>query len=45
MLWFFGVLSFVAFLAVAILWRRESGPHGHGLESIRVRPAAEMGVN
>jgi len=45
MLWFFGVLSFIAFLAVAILWRRESGPRGHGLESIKIRPAAEMGVN
>ena len=36
MLWFFGILSLVAFVSVAALWRRESGPLGHGLES---RPA------
>jgi hypothetical protein len=33
MLWFFGVLGFVVFVFVALLWRRESGPLGHGLES------------
>ena len=33
MLWFFGLLGLVAFLCVASLWRRESGPFGHGLES------------
>ena len=33
MLWFFGILGFVAFLFVTLLWRRESGPKGHGLES------------
>ena len=33
MLWFFGILGLVAFLCVASLWRRESGPFGHGLES------------
>lgn len=32
MLWFFGILSFVAFAFVALLWRRETGPQGHGLE-------------
>jgi MFS family permease len=36
MLWFFGILGLVAFVCVAALWRRESGPLGHGLES---RPA------
>jgi hypothetical protein len=35
MLWFFGLLGFVAFAFVALLWRRESGPLGHGLESLR----------
>jgi MFS family permease len=35
MLWFFGVLGSVAFTFVALLWWRESGPRGHGLESIR----------
>jgi MFS family permease len=35
MLWFFGGLGFVAFAFVALLWLRESGPEGHGLESIR----------
>ncbi|MBW4053273.1 MAG: major facilitator superfamily domain-containing protein 1 [Proteobacteria bacterium] len=32
MLWYFGLLSLVAFVSVALLWRRESGPRGHGLE-------------
>jgi MFS family permease len=35
MLWFFGLLGFVAFAFVALLWRRESGPLGHGLETVR----------
>jgi MFS family permease len=35
MLWFFGVLGFVAFVFVALLWLRESGPPGRGLESAR----------
>lgn len=33
MLWYFGLLSLVASLSVALLWRRESGPKGHGLET------------
>ena len=37
MLWFFGVLGFVAFAFVALLWLRESGPRGHGLETVRDR--------
>ena len=32
MLWYFGLLSLVAFFSVTLLWRRESGPRGHGLE-------------
>lgn len=35
MLWFFGVFGFVAFAFVALLWLRESGPLGRGLESGR----------
>ncbi len=35
MLWFFGVLGFVAFAFVVLLWRRELGPFGRGLESAR----------
>jgi MFS family permease len=35
MLWYFGLLSLVATLSVALLWRRESGPRGHGLETFR----------
>jgi MFS family permease len=35
MLWYFGLLSLAASLSVALLWRRESGPRGHGLESLR----------
>lgn len=37
MLWFFGCLSLVALAAVVLLWRRESGPHNHGLEAGRPR--------
>jgi len=35
MLWFFGVFGFAAFAFVALLWLRESGPLGRGLESGR----------
>jgi len=31
MLWMFGLFSLAGFAAVAALWRRESGPNGHGL--------------
>jgi MFS family permease len=36
MLWYFGLVSAVAFVSVALLWRRESGPAGHGLEGRRI---------
>jgi MFS family permease len=39
MLWFFFLLSLTALSAAALLWRRESGPKGHGLEDARA-PAA-----
>lgn len=35
MIWFFGALSLAALTSVVLLWRRESGPHGHGLETAR----------
>ena len=35
MLWFFGILSLTALTSVVLLWRRESGPEGHGLELAR----------
>ena len=35
MMWFFFVLSLVALSSAVLLWRRESGPHGHGLEEAR----------
>lgn len=38
MLWYFGLLSLAAAVSVALLWRRESGPHGHGLETLRQAP-------
>jgi MFS family permease len=48
MLWYFGLLSLTAVTSVVLLWRRESGPRGHGLElardqmlARRVAPAAE----
>jgi MFS family permease len=37
MLWFFFLLSLTALLAAVLLWRRESGPRGHGLEEARQR--------
>jgi MFS family permease len=40
MLWFFFLVSIVALVAAALLWRRESGPRGHGLEDARRRVAA-----
>ena len=33
MLWFFFLLSLAALTSAIMLWRRESGPLGHGLES------------
>jgi MFS family permease len=38
MLWYFGAVSLLAFVSVALLWRRESGPCGHGLETVAPRP-------
>ena len=43
MLWYFGILSSVAFVSVVLLWRRESSPRGHGLEAIQVEPRASSG--
>jgi MFS family permease len=35
MLWFFFLLSLTALSSAALLWRRETGPKGHGLEDAR----------
>ena len=35
MIWFFGLLSLTALTCALLLWRRESGPNGHGLEAAR----------
>jgi MFS family permease len=35
MLWFFFLLSLVALSSAVLLWRREAGPQGHGLEDAR----------
>jgi MFS family permease len=35
MLWFFGIVSLTALTCAVLLWRRESGPSGHGLELAR----------
>jgi MFS family permease len=35
MLWFFFILSLVALTSALLLWRREAGPAGHGLEHAR----------
>ncbi len=40
MLWFFGILSLTALTCAVLLWRRESGPRGHGLELARVAETA-----
>ena len=41
MILFFGVVSLAALTSVVLLWQRESGPHGHGLENARA--AARQG--
>jgi MFS family permease len=48
MLWFFGLLSLTALTSAILLWLREIGPRGHGLESARgpqphLEPATEAG--
>jgi MFS family permease len=35
MLWFFFLLSLIALSSALLLWRRETGPEGHGLEDAR----------
>lgn len=35
MLWYFGLLSLAALASVVLLWLRETGPRGHGLELAR----------
>jgi MFS family permease len=35
MLWTFALLSLVGLVFTALLWRRETGPGGHALESVR----------
>jgi MFS family permease len=44
MLWYFGLVSLVAFVSVALLWRRESGPQGHGLEGVDVSRQADDAI-
>lgn len=36
MLWFFFIVGLAALSAALLLWRREAGPHGHGLEDARL---------
>lgn len=36
MMWFFFVLSLIALGSAVLLWRREMGPQGHGLEQARM---------
>jgi MFS family permease len=35
MMWFFFLLSLAALLSAILLWRREAGPLGHGLQVAR----------
>jgi MFS family permease len=44
MLWYFGLVSLLAFVSVALLWRRESGPEGHGLEGVDVSRQADDAI-
>jgi len=44
MIWFFGLLSLAALTSVLLLWQRESGPQGHGLEVARGSPAPRVGT-
>ena len=44
MIWFFALLSLAALTSVLLLWQRESGPKGHGLEVARVSPAPRVGT-
>ena len=37
MLWMFALLSLAGLVFSALLWRRETGPQGHGLETLRAR--------
>ena len=43
MIWFFGLLSLAALGCAALLWQRESGPRGHGLERARLAAAGATG--
>jgi MFS family permease len=42
MMWFFFLLSLVALSSAVLLWRRETGPDGHGLEEARKRQRADL---
>jgi MFS family permease len=42
MMWFFFLLSLVALSSAVLLWRRETGPDGHGLEEARERQRADL---
>ena len=37
MLWMFALLSLAGVVFAVLLRRRESGPHGHGLETLKVK--------
>jgi MFS family permease len=37
MIWFFSLLSLAALASVLLLWQRERGPKGHGLEDAQLR--------
>ena len=37
MLWMFALLSLAGIVFAELLRRRESGPHGHGLETLKVK--------
>jgi MFS family permease len=45
MMWFFFLLSLIALSSALLLWRRETGPDGHGLEEARKRQRADLSPN
>jgi hypothetical protein len=42
-MWIFSILGFLGVLFAFRLHERETGPHGHGLETITTASAAQLG--
>lgn len=44
MMWFFFLLSLTALSSAVLLWRREAGPNGHGLENAGTEPRRPLAI-